>query len=191
MKKGFTLLEMLNAVAIFTLVIAGVGSAFIGVIRMSKTAMTEAELSVRMRMFREKLLFHVEPAHDGRIYAGLLSADRGVEQGVRVRAAGEGFDTSTGGRVVQTVKVVADGSGRYLNEGDGTGGSRNEHWLNPPGIRMVHEAGGGFDWSEQDQNSLYTVSFAATSGGMTRKERVVVPIFGRAQVKNSGSVFHD
>lgn len=190
MKKGFTLLEMMTAVAIFTLVIAGVGSAFVGVIRMSKTAMAEAELSVRMRMFREKLLFHVEPPHDGKVFAGLLTADRGVEQGVRVLATGEGFDATTGGKVVQTIRVSA-GSERYRNEGDGTGGDRLDGWLNPSGIAITPGTDGGFGWSEQEDNGLYSIAFEASAAGVTRRERVVVPIFGRAQVKNPESVFHD
>lgn len=179
----------MTACAIFSLVMAGVGSAFIGVIRMSKTAMAEAELSLRMRQLREKLLFRVEPSHDGKIYAGLLSADHGVEQGVRVRASGEGFDVVTGGRAEQTVKVVADSSGMYLNEGDGTGVSRNNRWLNPTGIAVTHRD--GFGWSDQDSTRLYTLDLEATAAGVTRRERVVVPIFGAAQVKNSESVFHD
>ena len=190
MKKGFTLLEMMTAVAIFTLVIAGVGSAFIGVIRMSKTAMAEAELSVRMRMFREKLLYHVEPPHDGKVFAGLLTADKGVEQGVRVRATGEGFDTMTGGKVVQTIRVSA-GTERYRNEGDGTGGNRLDDWLNSSGIAISPGSGGGFDWSVQDDDGFYTVAFEASAAGMTRKERVVIPIFGKEQVKNPENIFHD
>ena len=190
MKKGFTLLEMMTAVGIFSLVIAGVGSAFIGVIRMSKTAMAEAELSVRMRMFREKLLYHVEPPRDGKIYAGLLTADRGVEQGVRVRAAGEGFNTMSGGKVSQTISVSA-GVGKFNNEGDGTGGNRIDDWLNPSGIAITPGTGGGFDWTAQDDAGLYTVTFEASAAGVTRKERVVIPIFGKEQVKDPESIFHD
>lgn len=190
MKKGFTLLEMMTAVMIFTLVIAGVGSAFVGVIRMSKTAMAEAELSVRMRMFREKLLYHVEPPHDGKVFAGLLTADRGVEQGVRVRASGEGFDMMTGGKVAQAIRVSA-GAEKYRNEGDGTAVNRIDGWLNPSGVAISPGSGGGFGWSVQDNDWFYTVAFEATAAGVTRKERVVVPIFGKAQVKNPENIFHD
>ena len=190
MRKGFTLLEMINAVAIFALVIAGVGSAFIGVLRMSRTAMTEAELAVRMRTFREKLLFHLEPVHDNRVWAGLLTAGSGIEAGVRVQSTGEGYDLATGNTVPQTIKLVADGSGLYLNEGDGTRVEKNRRWLNPSGIPLKQGAD-GLDASVQQDALLYTVGFEASSGGVTRKERVVVPIFGRRQVKNTGSVFHD
>lgn len=153
--------------------------------------MAESELTVRMRQLREKLLFHVEPPHNGKIWAGLLTADKGVEQGVRVRAVGEGFDVTDGKKVEQTIKVVADGSGKYFNEGDGSRATDNNIWLNPSGIIVGHAEGGGFDWSVQSDRNLYTVSFEASADGITRKERVVIPIFGKAQVKNAGSVFHD
>lgn len=58
MRKGFTLVEMMFAVTIFLLVTASLGAASIGIQRLVRRAYAEAELSVRMRLMREKILFH-------------------------------------------------------------------------------------------------------------------------------------
>lgn len=189
MRRGFTLLEALIAVSIFALVSAGVGSAFVGVVRMSRTAMAESELAVRMRSFREKVLFHVEPPHDGKVWAGLLSANGGVGEGARVQASGEGYDLSTGVSAVQSVSF-ADAAGRYDNGGAGAGATRNRNWLNPAGVAIT-PGDDGLDFADQADKHLYAVDLRAESQGVVRRERVVVPIFGQIQIKNTGSVFHD
>ena len=75
MKKGFTLVEMMIASAVFAMVVAGVATMFTAVVRMSRTAFTEAELSLNMRQLREKLLFHAAPPTGAAASAGLLSGD--------------------------------------------------------------------------------------------------------------------
>ena len=61
-RAGFTLLEVMFATAIFSIVAASVATFFIGVQRLSRRAMATAELSTAMREMREKLLFHAQPA---------------------------------------------------------------------------------------------------------------------------------
>jgi len=182
---------MLVAVVIFTLVVAGIGTSFVAVMRLSRRAMAEAELSVRMRELREKLLFHVAPPHGGRVWAGLLSGERGVEAGVKIRTPAEGYDLATGVGVPQTIELVRH-SGRvgFVNDGDRTDDAWDHRWLAPGGFAMLPEAE-ALGYAQQDSRFFYTITLEASAQGVTRRERIVVPLFGRAQLENEGNVFDD
>lgn len=71
--RGFTLVELMMTIAIAAIVMSAVASSFIGGFRLLGQTYVEAELSVRTRELREKLLFHAAPSHDGVVFAGLLS----------------------------------------------------------------------------------------------------------------------
>lgn len=73
MRRGFTLIEMMFAVAIFSLIVGAFGTAFVGIHRLIDRSYTEAELSVRTRLLRERLLFHVTPMLGGATYVGAFS----------------------------------------------------------------------------------------------------------------------
>ena len=76
---GFTLVEMMFAVTIFSVVMLAVLSSFIGSIRLMKVTFATAEMSLRVRDLRERLLFHAAPPHDGTIWAGLLSGTNSTD----------------------------------------------------------------------------------------------------------------
>ena len=132
------MIEMMLAVAITVAVVGGVGSAFVGIVKMSKTSMAEAELSVAMRTARNRLLFHIELPESGLPGAGALSGEEPVL---------------------------------------------------PEGAEL--------DESAKDKYGLYTVTLvrqypAGTDSPFVRlRERIVVPVFGKEQMKEAGNVFHD
>ena len=193
MRRAFTLIEMMMAVAITVAVVGGVGSAFVGIVKMSKTAMAEAELSVRMRETREKLLFHAAPPHDGKVWSGLLSGETGVESGVKIRTSTDAFDTLTGGDASQTIELVvseSNGHRRFTNDGDRYDERWEFRWLDPGAIGML-PSDDVLDDSVQTKKFLYSINLKATAAGVTRRERVVVPLFGKEQVKEADNVFHD
>lgn len=203
MRKGFTLLELMTAGAIFTLVIAGVGSALIGIVNLSRTAMYEAELSVRMRELRDKLLFRAAPMRGRVVYSGLLSgaAPSGSGYGLgggKITVAAGGFDTLTGGAVDQRVELVRhSGEDWFLNDGESP---RHEKWLHPGGIRVLPESGviedksnysGGASFNCYAINLESRIDVTASSRSVVRRERIVVPVFGAEQKLSSKGVFND
>ena len=60
-RRGFTLVEMLLAITIFSVVTAALVSSFVGGGRLMKVAFATAEMSLRARDLRERLLFHAAP----------------------------------------------------------------------------------------------------------------------------------
>ena len=73
-RSGYTLLELLVAISIFSLVAAAIGTSAVACLKLCRTAVVEAELSLRARELREKLLFHVRLPTSTAAYDGLLSA---------------------------------------------------------------------------------------------------------------------
>ena len=58
-RRGFTLVELMITTFIIVLVMGGLGTFFLGAHRLVKGAYAEAELSMQLRMLREKLRFGI------------------------------------------------------------------------------------------------------------------------------------
>jgi len=197
-KAGFTLLEVMFATVIFSIVAASLLTFFIGVQRLSRRATATSELSVAMRELREKLLFHAQPAGDGVVRSGLLSgAKRGpspIEAGIKVLVDAPVF-TLDGGAVSSGEIQLLNDSGRFKN--DGATDPWRTLWFRFGGS-VEGGAGSGLEYLGDDvfeegvaSLGLYFLNLSASEGGVVHGERVVVPLFGAAQVKNTTSVFHD
>lgn len=193
--RGFTLVELMFSSTIFVLVLGGVFSLFLGVQRLSRTAFAEAELSVRMRELREKLLFHVAPPHDGKVWSGILSGSSSgpvVEGGVKVRMdTCWGLETASVTPVAQTVELVrrTEGARRWFgNDGDRHDEQWPVKWLCPGGYSNLPAE--GFVDDKQLDAGVFFVTLEMSANGVTRSERVSVPVFGVRQTKK-GRVFDD
>ena len=197
-RAGFTLLEVMFATAIFSIVAASVATFFIGVQRLSRRAMATAELSTAMREMREKLLFHAQPAGDGVVWSGLLSGvSRGsspIEAGIKVLVDAPVFTLDGGAVSLGEIQLLND-SGRFKN--DGTTDPWRTLWFRFGGS-VEGGASSGLEYLGDDvfedgvaSLGLYFLNLSASEGGVVHGERIAVPLFGVEQVKNSTSVFHD
>ncbi len=190
---GFTLVEMLMAVSIFTLVIGGAGTFLVGAYRMTKGAFAMTTLSVQQRELRERLLFRAVPIHDNVAWPGVLSGARSgavVEGGIKLLMAAPGVNLSTGeaveptGNNLQIVRHASGANGYLVNDGDQT---QRERWLRPMDAACVPES-----WVEasSDGSSVFVMLGGALDGvGVTN--RVVFPRFGVVQPTPSTDVFEE
>lgn len=195
-RRGFTLVELTVASGIMVLAIGGVLSLFAGVRRMTGTAVSEAELSIRMRELREKLLFHAAPPHDGRVWSGVLSGTHtsSVVEGGRkiVMSRAYGYDLTGSQIVSQRIELVPVTSGSatfFGNDGDRHDERWRHRWLDPGGISWLSDR--YLDSTALSRGSVFYVTLAASANGLTRRERVAVPVFGKAQRTLDGKVFDD
>ena len=74
-KSGFTLVETMVASAIATIAFAAIAATFIFCQRMFHITMAEAEISLKMRDIRDKLLFRAGPGLNSGLLTGKASAD--------------------------------------------------------------------------------------------------------------------
>ena len=72
-RTGFSLIELLIATAILAFVVTEGSLLFVGLLRMQKERMWNAEFADRLRVARERLLFHSEYGGEGRS-GGLIGA---------------------------------------------------------------------------------------------------------------------
>lgn len=196
-RSGFTLVEVLIASTILIIVVAQFAVAGVACMRMFHGAIAQSELSIKMRELRERLLFHLRPPDEGRFYAGLLSATS-IAPGSRALRV-------SGGDVVPMPLTVArndvqshaiafeddEAGGSYLVDADAPADEGHLRWLHAGGLFLHPD----LDWSTfveygkiNEQNRLYlTLTLAAEStAGIdwgSRTERIVVPIFGKAQTR--------
>lgn len=202
LRRGFTLLELMTASCVIVLVVGGVLSAFVGIWNMTGTLVAEAELSMRMRELREKLLFHTAPPHDGCVWSGVLSgADGGavVENGFKIKmGSAYGYDTVNSRVVNQRIELVpveSEGKAFFGNDGDRHDERWETRWLNPGRIGWLPEEDRLDDEELAKRNVFYITLEASVKssprGVVTRRERVTVPVFGRQQRTLSGKVFDD
>ncbi len=199
-RSGFTLVEMMTATFITALVMGGLGTFFLGAHRLVKGAYAEAELSVQLRMLREKLLFHVAPPHDGKVWGGLLSGGSianapVVENSFKIRMASNGIQLADGAPCDQTIELVAhtgsasDGSVArwFVNDGDRVDDQWSRPYLRPvPGYLPAA-------WladSKLTSQNIFFITLDTTMNGYHRRERIAVPVFGKVQAIGEGGVFH-
>ena len=197
---GFTLIEMMMATSITVLVMGGLCAFFLGAHRLVQRAYAESELSIQLRFLREKLLFHVAPHHNGKIWAGLLSGSAignssVVESSFKVRMAANGIELSSGAPCSQTIELIPDtGTGSdgttarwFKNDGDRV----DEQWQRPylrPVPSYLPDA-----WltdSEVTARNIFFFFFYIAMNGYRRSERLVIPVFGKVQEPGTGGVFH-
>ena len=201
-RSGFTLVEMMMATFIMMLVLGGLGTFFIGAHQLVKEAYAEAELSVQMRFLREKLLFHVAPPHDGKIWAGLLSGGRignssVVEGSFKIRMAANGIVDSTGGPCGQTIELIpktGSGSGGSTARWFGNDGDRVDDQWSRPYLRPIegYLPSAWLNDAVLTAQNIFFITLEASMNGFRRRERLAIPVFGTTQVNGSetGGVFH-
>ena len=199
-RSGFTLVEMMMATVITVLVMGGLCSFFLGAHRLVQGGYAESELSIQLRFLREKLLFHVAPPHDGKIWAGLLSGSSignssVVENSFKVRMAANGIDLLSGAPCSQTIELIpntgtgSDGSTVrwFKNDGDRVDDQWRRPYLRPvPGY--LPDA-----WltdSEVTALNIFFVTLDIEMNGYRRSERLTIPVFGKVQEPGIGGVFH-
>lgn len=203
-RGGFTLVEMMLALAIFSLVVGGLMTTVVAIQKMSLDAFATAELSVRTRELRDKLLFHAAPPHGGCVWAGIRSGNAGdgqqVIQGGKIRMLTFGARTDTGASVEQTIELVpsADGeSRRFVNDGDRFDERWTFKWLDPGRIGFLPDADVLESLSVGKDAEAFVVNLSAAvrpyarADEIAHAERIVVPVFGREVPKNDLGVFTD
>ena len=193
-------MEMMMAIFITVLVIGGLSTFFLGAHRLVKGAYAESELSIQLRFLREKLLFHVAPPHNGKLWAGLLSGSGignspVVESSFKVRMAANGIDLSSGEPCSQTIELIPDtGTGSdgsttrwFKNDGDRVDDQWSRPYLRP--VPSYLPAAWLTD-SEVASRNIFFVTLDMAMNGYRRSERLVIPVFGKVQEPGSGGVFH-
>ena len=191
-KSGFTLVEMLTATVIFSLVIGGIGTFMIGAYRMTKGAFAMATLSVQQREIRERMLFRVAPVHEGVAWPGMISGANDnlsvIGSGEKILMSAAGVNLETGAAVqpvgsnIQIARQTSVRGGYFVNEGDETMGER---WLRPLDATCVPDS-----WV--DESTGYTsvlVTLGGALDGVAVTNRVVVPRFGIVQPTPSTDLF--
>ena len=109
-RPAFTLIEVLMASAITTLVAASLATFFIGSQRLIRDSYIESQLSLKLREQRERLLFQTMREGGNVAWGGLLSA-HDVDAGeTRTRYTAVGIDSSSG---QSTERVNQDFSGTF------------------------------------------------------------------------------
>lgn len=132
-RSGFTLVEVMVASAIAVLVFATVTATFLFCQRMFRVTMAEAEISLKMRDIRDKLLFRAGPGLNSGLLTGKASADSAA-----ITMAWE--DTAEGPESIRLVWRTDNGKpgGYFFNE-------RRPHtaynisWFKPSEFRLQQE----------------------------------------------------
>lgn len=195
---GFTLVELMFTTAIFAVVMAAVSSAFIGGIRLLKATFATAEMSIRARDLRDRLLFHAAPPHDGVVWAGLLSGTNSNDvlegNATKILMHCAAFKPADNSDADQTIQLVFKDSGTakcsFFSE-DRYDERWPHRWLNPGGLHLLTDSQNTppLAWARKSDNTEDHSRFYIYLSGRTdvaglpvrHDERIVVPVFGRAQ----------
>ena len=95
-RPAFTLVEVLMASAITTLVAASLATFFVGSKRLIRDSYVESQLSLKLREQRERILFQAMREGGNVNWGGLLSAQDVQVGDARARYTAVGIDSSSG-----------------------------------------------------------------------------------------------
>ena len=197
-RRGFTLVEMLLAITIFSIVTAALVSSFVGGMRLLKATFATAEMSLRARDLRERLLFHAAPPHDGTIWAGLLSGTNSTDvlegNASKILMYCAALKNAGGTTANQRMEVVFKDYGTekcsFFSE-DRYDERWPRRWLNPGCLNLLADSGdtAPLVWARNANNVEDKARFYIHLTGrmdvaglpVVHNERIVVPVFGRQQ----------
>lgn len=197
-RRGFTLVELMLTVTIFAVVMVAVSSAFIGGMRLLKATFATAEMSLRARDLRDRLLFHAAPPHDGIVWAGLLSGTNNTDvlegNATKILMRCTAFKPADNSVVAQTIQLIFKDSGTpkcsFFSE-DRYDERWQHRWLNPGGLHLLADSQNTppLMWARKANNTEDHNRFYINLSGRTdvaglpieHNERIVVPVFGQQQ----------
>lgn len=158
-RRGFTLIEMVISMTILVIVAAELAMMFVGLFRMQKDRMWNAEFSTALRAQREHILFSAVPAAESKVYGGVLSATNLIWQSGSRRLVA---NYQRSGRN-QTVEYDSNFPELYRQQ-----------------IIRRLDNGEKVITDLYITNNLVFASIEATVGDSNRVERIAVPLFGRS-----------
>ena len=195
---GFTLVELMLVMTIFSIVVAAVASSFIGGVRLLKVTVATTEMSIQARELRERLLFHAAPAHDDTVWAGLLSGTNGTDvlegNATKILMYCPALKNVNGATANQTIQLIFKDFGTkkcsFFSE-DRYDERWPQRWLNPGGLHLLADSQNmpPLTWARKADNTEDHSRFYIHLSGRTdvaglpieHNERIVVPVFGRQQ----------
>ena len=132
-KSGFTLVETMVASTIAAIAFAAIAATFIFCQRMFRITMAEAEISLKMRDIRDKLLFRAGPGLNSGLLTGKASADS-------ASITMNWDDTSESPESIRLVWRTDSGKpgGYFFNERR-PHTAHNISWFKPNGFRLHQE----------------------------------------------------
>ena len=187
-RRGFTLLEMLIAVGLVSILATSFMTTTVSCVKMFHGTMAQCELSVRGRELRDKLLFHIRKAENGKTYAGLLSG-----QNVSVDTVAINMEVETIPSLLtlkrndtQNHRLIVSGQNNatYVMDDRAPHDNAHERYLHVGGLSSGTTFSNDSAFRERNRLSLTCTVSAGTLAGFdlgSRTERLIVPLFGKAQ----------
>jgi hypothetical protein len=184
---------------ILVIVVTAVGSAFIGGVRLLKATFATAEMSIRARDLRDRLLFHAAPIHNETMWAGLLSGTNSNDvlegNATKILMHCAAMKNNAGTTANQTIQLIFKDSGTaqcsFFSE-DRYDERWPHRWLHPGGLNLLADcsATAPLVWARNADNTEDHSRFYIRLTGRTdvaglpveHNERIVVPVFGRQQI---------
>lgn len=197
-KNGLTLVELMVATSIFTVVAASVASAFIGGVCMLESTFATVEMSLGVRELRERLLFYAAPPHDGTVWAGLLSGTNSTAvlegNASKILMHCAALKNVNGETASQTIQLILKNPGTEtcsFSSEDRYDERWPQRWLHPGNLNLFADSARTTPlvWARkvdgtEDHSRFYIhlTGYKAVRGlPVEHNERIVVPVFGCQQ----------
>lgn len=159
-RSGFTLVELMVATAMSTMVFAAIATTFLFCQRLFRSTMADAELTLALREVRDKLLFHAGPGMDEGLLTGVATSDS-ASISMNWTTDQNGF-----GNGPDKVRILMkkDGKGNYFVNDRINHTTANERWFRPNDFRLLG------DWSAMVDLPCIQIDLGSTKVGDVREK---------------------
>lgn len=131
-RSGFTLVEMMIASSISTMVLITIATTFIFCQRTFRSTMADAEMTLALREIRDKLLFHAGPGLDEGLLTGVAQAKSSA---ITMNWTTDKNGFGNGPDKVKLVLKNDDNGSYFINEGLADSETA-QRWFCPNGFRL-------------------------------------------------------
>ena len=179
-RTGFSLVELMVATAVFSIVAVQIGVGFTGLFRLMRHSYAESEIAVAEHKMHDRILFNLKPAEEGAVPSGGLSFTNVTLTSSGIAFSGDilSVNGSSISTVPRTYQLVL-GSDRLFALQNEAGSCK---WLNPADmfsletdISQISRLVNGGKMLQID------VSMKMRNDDVSRTQRISIPIFRRVQ----------
>ncbi len=174
-QRGFSLVELMMATAVFAIISVQLGFGFTGLSRLMRHSYAETELAIAEHKMHDRILFNLKPIEEDAVPSGALSLTNVTVTGSGILFAGALMKKNGASveNVVKSYQVVLGSDRRFSIQND----VNSHRWLTPADMFSLETDISQIASVQNGKILNVDVSMKLRNEAVSRTQRISIPIF--------------